>query len=91
MRDVLGLILVAVLLSGCAGSPRWVWKHDQNSDEKTREDLEICRRQAFQGAPGMPLMSPDLAADLYEERQDLIRNCMEERGYYYEAVKSSQK
>lgn len=91
MRDFLSLILVAVLLSGCAGSPRWVWKHHQYGDEKTREDMEICRRLAFQGAPGMPMMGPDLAADLFEERQDLIRNCMEGKGYYYEKVKPPQK
>jgi hypothetical protein len=87
MRDVLSLILVVVLLSGCAGSPRWVWKHHENSDEQTREDLEICRRQAFQGVPGMPMMSPDQGADLYEARQDLLRDCMEGKGYYYEKVK----
>jgi len=91
MRDALSLILVAVLLAGCAGSPRWVWMHPQNSDEQMREDLESCRRQAFQGAPGMPLGTPDLAADLYEERQDLIRRCMEGQGYYYEKVKRPQK
>jgi hypothetical protein len=91
MRDVLSLILVMVLLSGCAGPPRWVWKHPQNSDERMREDLEICRRQAFQGVPGMPLMVPDQAADLYEERQDLIGDCMKAQGYYYEKVKEPPK
>lgn len=80
------MILVAVILSGCAGPPRWVWKHDQYSDEKMREDLEVCRRQAFQGVPGMPLMSPAHGADFYEERQDLIRRCMEGQEYYYEEV-----
>jgi hypothetical protein len=87
MRYLLSLVLLAVLLSACAGSPRWVWKHHEYGDERTREDLEICGRQAFQGVPGMPLMVPDLAADFYEERQDLIRDCMEEQGYYHEAVK----
>jgi len=91
MREVLSLILVAALLSGCAGPPRWVWKHKQYSDEQMREDLENCRRQAFQGVPGTPLMVPEQAADLYEERQDLIRECMEAQGYYYEKVKRPQK
>jgi len=91
MRDVLNLILLVVLLSGCASPPRWVWKHHQNSDEQAREDLEICRRQAFQGVPGMPLLTPDQGADIYEERQDLIRQCMEGQGYYYEAVKRPKK
>jgi len=91
MREVLSLILASVLLAGCAGSPRWVWKHPQNSDEQMRVDLETCRRYSIQGAPGMPLMTPDLAADLYEERQDLIRRCMEERGYYYERVRRPQE
>lgn len=91
MRDVLSLILVTVLLAGCAGPPRWVWKHPQNSDQRMREDLEICRRQAFQGAPGMPLTTPDVAADLFEARQDMIRSCMEEQGYYYERVKRPQQ
>jgi hypothetical protein len=91
MRDVLSLILLVVLLSGCAVSPRWVWKHRQNSEEQTRQDMEICRRQAIQGAPGMPMMTPDLGADLYEARQDLMRNCMQEKGYYYEKVKRPQQ
>ena len=90
MKDVLRLTLLAVILAGCAGPPRWVWKHPQNNDEQMREHLETCRRQAFQGVPGMPLMTPDQGADFYEERQDLIRQCMEGQGYYYEAVKRSK-
>jgi hypothetical protein len=35
----------------------------------------------------MPLMTPQEGADFYEERQDLIRNCMEAKGYHYEKVK----
>jgi len=91
MRAVFGLMLAALLLAGCAGEPRWVWKHKQNSDEQMRADMESCRRQAFQGVPGMPLMVPDQAADLYENRQDLIRDCMQAQGYYYEKVKRPQE
>ncbi|MEJ2698160.1 MAG: hypothetical protein P8Z70_00625 [Desulfuromonadales bacterium] len=87
MRDFLSMILLAVLLSGCAGPPRWVWKQEGYSDERMHEDLKICKRLAFQGTPGMPLMTPELGADLYQEREALVRRCMERRGYHYESVK----
>lgn len=90
MRNVLSMILLGVMLSGCAGPPRWVWKHPDRSDEQMQEDLELCRRMAFQGVPGMPLMDPDTGADFYEEQQDLIRECMEEQGYHYESAKGGQ-
>jgi len=87
MRHLLCTILLAAVVAGCAGPPRWVWKHPGYSDQRMREDLKLCKRQAFQGTPGMPLMTPSLGADFYEEREDLVRRCMEELGYHYEAAK----
>lgn len=91
MKAAACLVLLLITLSGCAGPPRWVWKHPHHDEERTQLDLEQCRRAAAQGMPGTPLVTPQLAADFYEERQDLIRQCMEAQGYHYERVDRTRK
>jgi hypothetical protein len=76
--------LVALFLVACtAGETRWVWVHPRYDEARLQTDRDQCRKEAALEVAN-PFAFPGLGDEYFEEKENLLRRCLEKKGWRLE-------
>lgn len=76
--------LIALFLVACtAGEARRVWVHPRYNEARLQTDREQCRKEAALELAN-PFAFPGLGEEYFEEKENLLRRCLEKKGWRLE-------
>jgi hypothetical protein len=74
--------LIALFLVACtAVEARWVWVHPRFGEKQLQADREQCRKEAALELAN-PFTFPGRGDEYFEEKENLLRRCLEKKGWH---------